>query len=305
MTPKEVFDLVQEFGGQVREAWRHTDMPWSTFQGLFARHKRGTFKRVLATGDWHCGHRAGLTPPPWQSTPHEEADQKKRMYADLQVEMWDWFSQLISKIQPIDVLIGNGDLIDGKGDKSGGVEQTTTDLKEQADMAIHIAKFIDARTNVFTRGTPYHVNGKDFTNYEQLVAEAVKGRVGSHEWVDVNGVVFDVKHKIGGSSVPWGRATAIKKERVWNILWNERNYSPKADIMLRSHVHYYDESASRGWRGVVLPSLQGPSTIYGASQCSGVVDTGCVVFDIYDDGTYAHKVYLMDVQSTRPTPIQA
>jgi len=299
MSPKEVFDMVQKYGS-VREAWRNTDLPWSTFQGLYARHKRGKFKRVLAIGDLHCGHRAGLTPPPWQMTPHEEADPKRKMYAELQCEMWDWFFQLIAKIKPIDLCICNGDAIDGKGDKSGGVEQITTDLKEQADMAIHVLKATDASRYVLTRGTPYHVNGKDWTNYEALVAEGVGGKIGSHEWIDVNGVIFDVKHKIGGSSVPWGRSTAVKKERIWNILWNEHGYAPKSDVIIRSHVHYYDESACRGWRGIVLPALQGPSTLYGAAQCQATVDVGCAVFDVYDDGTYSHKIHLMDVKATKP-----
>ena len=63
--------------------------------------KRG-FKRVVAFGDQHAGHRVGLTPPKWQT-----ANQGKK-YHKIQQELWNEFTYIIDKLQPIDVLIVNG-----------------------------------------------------------------------------------------------------------------------------------------------------------------------------------------------------
>ena len=82
-------------------------------------------KRILATGDWHCGHVVGLTPPEWQ---HQEiGDKYHDKYARIQRQMWDWFVNAVDKYRPIDRLIINGDLIDGKAFRSGGTELITTD----------------------------------------------------------------------------------------------------------------------------------------------------------------------------------
>ena len=52
-----------------------------------------------------------------------------------------------------------------------------------------------------TYGTPYHFGiGED---WEYIVAEKVGAfKIGSQEWPEVNGVIFDFKHKVENTTVP-------------------------------------------------------------------------------------------------------
>lgn len=241
-------------------------------------------KRVVAIGDLHAGHCLGLTPKAWQFHP---------TYKDLQRKLWSFYADTLDALGPIDVLIVNGDAIDGKGDRSGGTEIIVPDLKDQVSMAVECIARAKAKHVVMTYGTPYHVAGGDGTDYEAMIAEAVGAKIGGHEWVDVNGVVFDVKHKIGGSSVPHGRHTAVARERVWNLFWSEHGESPKADILLRSHVHYHTYQGDPDWLGMTLPALQGPGSKYGVRQCSGIVHFGLVHFDIHHKGEMTWKAHTL------------
>ena len=194
-------------------------------------------KRVVVISDLHCGHVVGLTPPQWQQklTNNDRWDK----FAHLQRELWDYFDNTQKLLQPIDVLIINGDLIDGTNPKNGGTELITSDRQYQAEMAAASIQAINAKHKIITYGTPYHAGETE--DIENQVAQLIDAdKIGAHEWIDVNGVVFDCKHHIGSSSSPFGRHSAVAKDRMWNLLWTEHEEQPKADIIIRSHVHYFN-----------------------------------------------------------------
>ena len=162
-------------------------------------------------------------------------------------------------------------------------------------MAVKAARVgISAKTKVVcTYGTAYHTgDGEDFEN---LVASDLNAKIGSHEWVDVEGVMFDLKHHCASSSVPHGRHTGVARDRLWNVLWNERAMSPKADVIVRSHVHYYDFCGGVNWLGLTTPALQGLGTKYGSRRCSGTVDFGFLVFEC-NKGAYTWKHFIANVR---------
>ena len=43
------------------------------------------------------------------------------------------------------------------------------------------------------------VSSEDF---EELIAKELNAKIGSHEWLDIRGNIFDIKHHIGSSSSP-------------------------------------------------------------------------------------------------------
>jgi len=261
-------------------------------------------KRVLACADPHCGHKAGLTPPQYQFPARSSSSRKVKQWGQVQSELWAHWKQHVERLKPIDVLLIGGDAIDGKGSRSGGTELLTADLHEQSEMAVECFNWIEAEKVIMVYGTPYHVNGADGTDYEGFVARELGATIGGHEWVDVNGCVFDLKHKIGGSQVPHGRHTAIARERLWNVLWNERDYAPKADVILRAHVHYFQFCGASTWSAFTLPALQGPGSKFGIRQCSGTVDFGFVHFDVDDDGRYQWQTHVLEIRAGRPEPIK-
>lgn len=235
-------------------------------------------KRLVVISDLHCGHRAGLTPPGYQYNDSEEGARAK--YSMIQRTMWDWYSKTITELYPIDVLVVNGDAVDGKGDKSGGTELLDADRHAQVDMAIECIKKANAGQHFFTYGTAYHT-GRD-EDWEKVLAREFDSEIHSHLFMNIEGVIFDFKHKVGSSAIPHGRATAPLRDKLWNVLWAERDLQPKANIIIRSHVHYFGVAGDS--RGLVFttPALQGPGSKFGARECSGTMDVGLMVFDCED-----------------------
>jgi len=240
-------------------------------------------KRVVVIADLHCGHRVGLTPPPWQQS-HERA----KKWAAHQHDLWAYYSNACERLQPVDCVIVNGDCIDGKGYRSGGTELIVVDRNEQATMASHCIKRVHAPKAVIIRGTPYHVGEEE--DYEDLVAASLEAdaevKVGDHEWVDVNGCIFDVKHHIGRSTIPHGKATPILKDALWNLVYAARDEQEKANIIVRSHVHMFVAVQDFDVLALVTPGLQGYGSKYGQRRCSNTVDFGLVAFDVMEDGAW-------------------
>lgn len=261
-------------------------------------------KRVLVISDLHCGHRVGLTPPEWQTRFHEKDSKSLKMnkWAAIQNTLWDIFAKNVKALQPIDILIMNGDCIDGKGDKWGSTEQIVVDRHEQCDMAIKALQFIQPKKILMTYGTPAHVGSEE--DWEGLISDQVKAeKIGAREWVNVNGLIFDVKHYISSSTVPHGRHTAIARERVWNLLWNEHETQPKSDVIVRSHVHYFGYAGGPGWLGMTTPALQGLGSKFGSRLCQGTVDFGFVHFDVNSKDDYLWKAHLVYLNTQKAIPL--
>lgn len=243
-------------------------------------------KRILVLGDMHCGHAVGLTPTGWQ---HDSADKLCVIHR----ACWSFYESKLKAHGPFDVIFVNGDCIDGRGEKSGGLELIEPNRQRQCDMAvISIRKAITRKNTpvVMTFGTAYHVGTEE--DWEVSIASDLGAKIGSHEWVDVEGVMFDLKHHIGSSSVPHGRYTATARERLWNQLWAARGQNPKANVIIRSHVHYFSYCGGDNFLSLTTPALQGWGTKYGARRCSGTIDYGFLVFEC-DKGQFAWHEVLM------------
>lgn len=239
-------------------------------------------KKVVVISDLHCGHVVGLTPTQWQSK--KTKARKHDKWVAIQSELYQTYLKTIRKQRPIDLLIVNGDCIDGKGQRSGGTEQITADRDEQCEMAKYCIRMAEARKIIMTYGTAYHAGESE--DYEDQIARDVDAKIGAHDWIDVNGVIFDVKHHIGSSAIPHGRLTPIAREQLWNGIWSEYQEQPKADILIRSHVHYHAYCGGPTWVGMTTPALQGMGSKFGARRMSGHVDWGFVVFEIASNGEY-------------------
>lgn len=244
-------------------------------------------KRILTIADEHCGSDVGLTPPRWQQTP-------------LQAELWDAFVGMIEQIRPIDILINNGDFIDGKASRWGSTGLITADRVEQVEMATEIVEYINASENYLTYGTPYHSGvGEDF---EAIIANNVGGTIDGQLWLEVYGVMFDVKHFISASSIPHGRHTAIARDRLWNLVWADIAQQPRSDIFIRSHVHYHNYVGGSNWLAMTTPALQGLGSKFGSRIPSGTVDWGITWFDIYDDGSFSWDTNIILIEQQKVEP---
>jgi len=250
-------------------------------------------KRVVVISDLHCGHRVGLTPPGWQYHA-SAANIERRKYAKMQAGVWKFYAETIDHLQPIDILIVNGDLVDGKGERSGGTEQLEPSFIKQAEMAAECLRYAQAKHIVITYGTPYHAGADE--DFEGIVAKNVGASIGSHEFVNVDGLIFDIKHHIGGSTIPHGRFTAVARDYLWNELWAARNGQPRAQILIRSHVHYCIWCGTPDALMIVTPGLQGYGSKYGTRRCSGTVDIGLISFDVENKEEWSWQKYLFEAE---------
>lgn len=254
-------------------------------------------KRLVALGDTHCGSVVGLTPPIWQP---------KSMpwlpFRGIQKELWRWFAQQIEELKPIDILLVNGDGIEGKGRRSGGADVFVPGLKDQATMLANVLGTVEAQAIIMTEGTEYHANTEDGENLEEWAANEVGAQIHERAFLEVNGNVIDARHFVGSSSIPHGRFTAAAREHFWNVVQAARGEAPEAGIILRSHVHYHNYCGGPGWLAMTLPALQGPGTKFGKKKCSGVVDFGLVVFDFDENGGYRWEARTLELKA-RPADL--
>lgn len=240
------------------------------------------FTRVLVLSDLHCGHQLGLTPNSWQYNPTNEVFGH---LSKIQMRLWKWFKKEIKKIDEIDVLIVNGDLIDGRGERNGSTELLTTDRHNQVEIAIECLEPIISKMSkkeiYITRGTPYHTG--DCENFENVLAQKIGAKIDNVFNLTINGKKINVRHKVGGSSVPHGKATSVLKEAIWETIKSSQSDRQPADIVIRSHVHNMIIIRDSMRYSITTPALQYNSN-YGQLQCSGLTDFGFLIIDIFDDG---------------------
>lgn len=234
-------------------------------------------KRIVVISDTHCGHLSGLTPPAWQIT-----NEQSLKFSSLQSEMWNWYKKTLKALQPIDILFHLGDNIDGRGEKSGGTELITSDQFGQCAMAVRCIKEANAKKVVMVYGTPYHVSA-GYQDFEMMIAHDVNAKISGYEEVDVNGTIFSLRHKIGNSTVPHGKGTALAKQWLWNRLWSEQNLKNRCDVFLRGHVHNFNYIGNNDFLAMSLPALEW-STKFGSRQCDGIVGLGIMHFDVTKGG---------------------
>jgi hypothetical protein len=256
-------------------------------------------KRMVVVSDFHSGHDYGLTSPAWWR-PEEGRNAK---IGKFQRELWKFYTEAIDSLRPINLLLVNGDCLEGKGESSGGVELITPDRHDQVRMAADAIEYADAECVRILYGTRRHV-GKD-EDFESVLADSLKGKdvkVQGHAFLEVNGCGVDIKHKLGGSPIPHGRMTAIARARLWNLVWNsEHERQPKADILIRSHVHYFGYAGGESWLGVTTPALTYNSS-FGVRECEGLVDVGLLVFDFDEEGNYTWNPVLAEFDDLKVLP---
>lgn len=259
--------------------------------GMIAKLSSTKPVRVLLPGDLHCGSNVGLTPPAYQykyiSNPKTEEHRRRNKWSRLQKECWNWYVNTADILKPIDKAFVMADLIDGDGSRSGGTELITTDRKVQVCMAIESLEVLEAGGMVMVYGTPYHTGQAE--DFEVDVAKHFGCKIGGHEWENINGCIFDLKHKQSNCKNP---ATSIWNEIVDNREWAVLGEQPKADVLVRAHTHRFCHIKIEDCIGISIPALQAYGTKFGARACSRKVQFGLVALDVWPDGEVVEHVHI-------------
>jgi hypothetical protein len=253
-------------------------------------------KRIVFGADMQCGSRVGLTPPKWQYS-------KPDKYSVIREELWNQYTSILDELKPIHCYCHNGDAIEGSGWKQGSTDVLTTDRLEQVEMATEAIKYTEAKHIVLTRGTFYHVGSKE--NWEDILAQKVKARkISDEEFININGLLFNVKHTISRANVPHTKGYHISKARLWQILWSLKGQQPLCPIVLRAHVHYFFFCGEDNWLGINQPALCGLGSKYGGRIPSETVDWGLIWFDVEDENNWSWDRHIVLGETQKATPLE-
>ena len=247
-------------------------------------------KRIVAIADLHCGSKAGLTPPSWHYGVPEDAHWPVRKAADFRARQWEFYAATIAALQPIDRLLVLGDAIDGKQVKDEGIDLIVNDRQEQVRMAVDCIELCRAVKVAFVYGSGYHTGNRE--DWENDVAEKFGGDIGAEQDIKIqpSGIVFNCKHFIGNTNSPASRFTALSGEQIRQLLWAETGQQPKADVILRAHIHRYAHAEEDGWSAWVCPPLQGLGGRIARKRSGLPLSYGLLHFDVEDNGDYTwHK----------------
>jgi hypothetical protein len=215
---------------------------------------------VVIVADLHCGSRAGLTSEPQNRT------------QEILLEKWE---ENIDAWGRPDILIVNGDAVEGKGKPNPTLTQHDGIL--QAQDSFKLLKMWDAKTYLFSYGTNFHTANKGGgEDWEYLICSLM------NEWkpgcaqirdywgqIEVGKTVLYAKHKVDRSSVPHGKATPVLREAYWGqILSMTGETEKKADIYIFSHVHYFLKIEDDLAATIITPAWQARGSKYGNRKCS-------------------------------------
>jgi len=166
-------------------------------------------------------------------------------------------------------------------------------------MAAELINMWKAKHIVMVFGTAYHVSetGED---WETIVAEKVNAdKIGGQEWVQVDDIVFDLKHFTTSSSTPYTFGAGLAKTWMWNLVHGTRDEQPQADIFLRGHVHCFNYVGNDSFLAMSLPALQGLGSKFGSRIPERRVDFGCVYFDV-EGNKYTWNTDIVTVDEQKP-----
>lgn len=242
-------------------------------------------KTIAVISDTHCGSSYGLTPPMF----YETKMSKRLRY---QREAWEAYREISRRWYQPDILIVNGDLIEGTQSKQGGAELITPDRLVQCNMAVKCIEEWDAKRVFITYGTKYHT-GEQAEDFEYGIAEILKTKgipttIEGRLYLNVEGVIFDIRHKVGTSSIPHGRATALMKEMMWDLIDEAKETGPKVHVVIRSHAHYHIWVEDTDKTMFITPGLQLKRGRYGSRECQGEIHWGAIRLTV-DKGQITNK----------------
>lgn len=223
-------------------------------------------KRIAVVGDGHSGSIYGLHPPNFVSI--DDRDIPQNAGQRYTWECWkDYWGK--AKERKVDIIIYNGDAIDGKQQAQHATECNLSGLVDQKNAAIACLEYAKKQCPqarwYFVQGTEYH-EGKGAEALEDIASAiggtayrgAGPGRLTREVLdLDVEGVLLNFAHHISPTS-GFYRATSADREGQWSAMSakDAGKGVPKADGLFRNHVHYFVHVEHASKHIVVVPCWQ-------------------------------------------------
>lgn len=241
--------------------------------------------KILVLGDLHVGSHQGLMIPEF------EDPSGMRIYSNpVQMFLFDYYCKMLKTVGDVDIVILNGDLIEGPNKKNSGLGVWSTDIHTQAQCAAILIDMIRCKKIYCSQGSSYHTGNP---TGDKIVCELVGGEwIGDWQFFELNNsLTFHVRHHGDFSTVPYSRCTGQRKEAMIAQAQNTN-----IDIYIRSHTHHFNYSGNGNDLSIAVPCWKGVDEFIGKNSVEQP-DNGYVM--IYVDGpkyTWEYDIFKIPFQ---------
>jgi len=246
-------------------------------------------KSILIVSDIHNGSSTAIC------TPDPDISDLETTYRPnkLQKELYSAWEECIDDlIQKPTLLLVNGEPCDGGNKKQVGQQTWSTNLNDQLNDTVKLLDMIPHDNLLFVRGSLYHV-GLDGTNFEEIIAEKMgaskykafggSGHTDYYALVEMYGKHFNFTHHVGFNKWAAYRTTALAREMAGMVF--ERDKMGKADVIVRSHVHYFVHVEFTHTHGFTTPAWKFPDAhLFRGGTAGTTPDIGMVEVIIEPNG---------------------
>lgn len=250
---------------------------------------------LVVVSDLHVGSRFGVMPERFETVLGQVVEPNAAQRALLQC-----WTALATEWREPDILVVNGDVIDGGARKDAGSVVWSTDLMDQVNAAVELLRMFKARSVYLTEGSGYHVKaeGVPLEHYVGAALDAVPvGKRGSltawpELFLKVRGTTFNFAHHVG-IGTGWYKTTPVSREMLLSKLNAAHKHA--CDVIVRSHVHYFCGCEFTTQRGYITPAWQLQTPYMLKKSSFGLLpDIGALRFHVGDPGATLEKRFYRD-----------
>jgi hypothetical protein len=262
-------------------------------------------KTIVCLSDCHVGSWYAVAPPSFTVNRGDETYQMK--YNAIQKSLYKAWKECATEWNSPDILVINGEPIDGPNCREPSAVWSTR-LQDQMEAAKILIRMYNAKKIYTTRGSDYHVTVEDqpFEEYfgKEIGATSVKGFYAPNELnLAVNGRIINFMHALP-NTISWQyRSTAITREMAMIKLNRSHRYD--ADIIIRSHVHFFWYSGSTSHLAIITPCFKLTDWYaYKKGSASSAPDIGAVRLTINEDGSFYHEHKIFKFPAFKPPLVE-
>lgn len=246
-------------------------------------------KSILVASDMHVGSATAVCSDEPYVTDLDTSIKPNKLQRVLNRAWHDTIDDLHMKPN---LLVINGEPIDGANKRQLGQQSWSTNLEDQMNDSAKLIKEIPYSNLMFVRGSGYHVQ-VDGTNFEEVLANRLgaakykayggEGTTDYYAFVDINNKMFNFTHHVGFNKWAAYRTTAISREMAG--MHFEKDKLHPADVIVRSHVHYFVHVEFVHSHGVSTPAWKFPDAhLFRGGVAGTTPDVGMVEFIVEPNG---------------------
>jgi len=242
--------------------------------------------KVLVLGDWHIGSNVGLMLPEY-TDPYSGITIRANQ---IQTFLFEKFCQMLNSIGEIDILILNGDIIEGPNKAEQGLGVWTTDIHAQATCAAALVDMIPCKKIYCTQGSTYHTGNP---TGDKIVSDLVGADwIGDWQFIKINNTItIYLKHYGDFASLPYTRCTAQRKQA-----FIAKAQGTDVDIFINSHTHHFYASLDSNDTSISVPCWKGIDGYIGKRTIEQP-DNGYVILNIDNsDYTWNYNIFKIPFQ---------